>query len=138
MNFCATDEEPRVSVAGTLFEVVTEPTLSECPSPAAQEAALRARFMASKWARWALTLYASGAELTPDEASNAIDWTHERSIKPRVSNMLKIGWLETTGVRRPFTSWEVRRGPGDVLRITDMGRAMYLLLRGGDPPRPAA
>lgn len=109
-------------LAGTLLE---DPTARAQASPASHQAAASAKKTASYWRRMALQLYASGLELTPDEMAGRIDWTHERSIKPRISNLLQKGLLETTGERRPFVHGDQHRGPGDVLRITDYGLAEY-------------
>jgi hypothetical protein len=103
------------------FERAVMPRTRPQASPASHEAAQRATPKASHWARLALQLYAGGLELTPDEVSDRINWAHERSIKPRVSGMLKRGFLELTGERRPFDNGVARRGPGDVLRVTALG-----------------
>ncbi len=116
---------------GDFFDVQIEPRTKTHATPAAHAAAVTAKLLKNEWALRALTLYAGGAELTPDEASDRIDWTKDRSIKPRISNMvtLTIPWLEPTGLRRAFRHDGVRRGPGDVLRITAEGGRIWQLLQ---------
>lgn len=75
--------------------------------------------------------YEYPASLTPDEAGQRLGWP-PLSVRPRASEMAKIGWLADSGTTRPTLGG----GKGAALRISDKGATVYQAAR--HEPDPVA
>lgn len=114
---------------------MSEPTLFDAPAhpgalPASREQGHRIRASTAD-KRYAILgyLYGQVASYTADEIGLALGLA-PLSVRPRVSELVRVGWVEDAGLRRPSAGG----GIAGTLRITGRGATVLQTARRTDDP----